>query len=232
MASEPDSAQNEPNPQPDDAPAETSLEDDPTPSQSQFDDLYYPLGFKGRVHLPHNRLSESLHLPEEVRLFDPRFLRSARSYLTQAALAALAMLAVLLFVDSLSDAALVAGLGASVLIIFLHPSNRSATARSLVGGHAIALIAGSAVAIIWFSAPLQASVGDIGIFFDVSLAVSLGVVILIMAITDTEHPPAAGTVLGTASQSWERQTTLIVISAVMLLAVIQRLLSPYLRDLI
>jgi CBS-domain-containing membrane protein len=232
LSSEPDPAKNEPVPQPENGPIEAGSEGDPTPPQSQIEDLYYPLGFKGRVSLPHNRLSHALHLPDEMRLFDPRFLRSARAYLIQAALAALAILAVLLFRDSLSDAALIAALGASVVIIFLHPSNRSATHRSLIGGHAVALIVGSIVAIIWFSAPVHDAVGDIGILFDVSLAASLGLVILIMAITDTEHPPGGGTLLGTASQPFTWEVTLTIIGAVLLLAAIQHVLSPYLRDLV
>ena len=188
-----------------------------------------PLDERGRLHLPHNRISKGLHLPGEVEIVDPRFPRYARSYLSQAALA---MLMVLVFVDSLSEAALAAGLGSSVLIVFLHPGNRSATSRSLIGGHAIALVIGSLASLVWFSPSLQSLAGGSGFFFDLSLALSLGLLILVMAVTDTEHPPAAGTVLGMASQSFAWDTTLIIIGAVLLLVVIQRLLRSYLKDLI
>ncbi len=76
----------------------------------------------GRLQILPHRLSRRLHLPEDVEVLDPRFFRYSHRYLLQSGLAALAMLAVLLFVDSLADAALVAGLGSSVLIVFLHPS--------------------------------------------------------------------------------------------------------------
>jgi hypothetical protein len=52
-----------------------------------------------------------------------------------------AMLAALLLVDSLSNAA---GLAASVVIIFINPYGRSAKLRAVVGGHGLALVLGSA----------------------------------------------------------------------------------------
>ena len=73
---------------------------------------------------------------------------------------------------------------------------------------------------------------DLSPLRDLSLAVSVGLLILGMAITDTEHPPAAGTVLGMATRPWDTQTFMIIIGAVLLLAVIQRLLRSHLRDLL
>ena len=73
---------------------------------------------------------------------------------------------------------------------------------------------------------------DLSLVRDLSLALSVGALILVMAVTDTEHPPAAGTVLGFSTRSWDPSTTAIIIAAVLLLALIKRLLSPYLRDLI
>ena len=53
-----------------------------------------------------------------------------------------------------------------------------------------------------------------------------------MAVTDTEHPPAAGTVLGMATRTWDPRITFIGMFAILLLAVVKRLLQKYLRDLI
>ena len=52
----------------------------------------------------------------ETKIIDKRFLKFLKYYLTQATLGAVAMLLVLILVDSLADAALAAGLGASVAI--------------------------------------------------------------------------------------------------------------------
>lgn len=142
------------------------------------------------------------------------------------------MLAILVFVDSLSDAALAAGLGASVLIVFIHPSSHAAQARSLIGGHGLAILVGSALSLVLFAAPVVDSLEDLGLVRDLSLALSVGVLILVMAVTDTEHPPAAGTVFGFSTRSWDPSTMAIIIAAVLMLALIKHLLNPYLRDLI
>ena len=186
----------------------------------------------GEFPLLPRRLAKSLRLPSRVRVIDPQFSQHFHRYLIQAGLAALGMLAILVFVDSLSDAALAAGLGASVLIVFIHPSSHAAQARSLIGGRGLAILVGSALALVLFAAPVADFLEDKILGRNLSLALSVGVLILVMAVTDTEHPPAAGTVLGFSTRSWDPSTTAIIIAAVLLLALIKRLLSPYLRDLI
>ena len=56
--------------------------------------------------------------------------------------------------------------------------------------------------------------------------------IVLMAITDTEHPPAAGTVLGMSTRVFDPSIFAIIIGAVIVLAVMKRILRRYLRDLI
>ena len=150
----------------------------------------------------------------------------------QAGLATLAMLAVLLFVDSLSQATLIAGLGSSVIILFVHPLSRAAGPRALIGGHGLALLFGSAFSVLLFASPVETFLDDLSLVRNLSLAVSVGLLLLAMAITDTEHAPAAGTVLGMGTRPWELDTTGIIIGAVVLLAVIKYLLRSQLRDLI
>jgi len=181
--------------------------------------------------LPH-RLSQRLHLPEEVEVVDPRFLGYSHHYLVQAVLATLAMLVILLFVDSIADAALAAGLGSSVVILFLHPSAPAARPRSLIGGHLLALAVGIGGSVLVFGSPAAATIAASRLFSDLSLASSVGVVILLMAVTNTEHPPAAGTVLGIAMQPLEPVRVVVFILAIVLLALIQLVLRPRIRDLI
>jgi len=54
---------------------------------------------------------------------------------------------------------------------------------------------------------------------------------LLMAITNSEHPPAAGTALGMASREFDILIFLSIIGAVALLAAIKLAIRPYLRDL-
>lgn len=191
------------------------------------------------------RLTHSLHLPQPDHIVAPEFSRSRRHYLAQAGLATVAMLAVLLLTDSLSDAALAAGLASSVIILFMHPSSRAATPRALVGGHMLALGVGSGLSLLFFSTdgvsvlehitlvekgmPIIEGVGLLRVL---PLAASVGILIVMMAVTDTEHPPAAGTVLGVASRAWDLHTTAVIIGAIVLLVCIKVVLHRYLRDLV
>lgn len=55
---------------------------------------------------------------------------------------------------------------------------------------------------------------------------------IIMAVTDTMHPPAAGMVLGMSTRVWDPSILAIIAGVVVHLAVIKRILRMYLRDLI
>ena len=178
------------------------------------------------------RLASGAHITVNRRIIDPRFRRSRRAYWVQAALATASMLAVLLLVDSFSDAAIAAGLASSVLIVFMHPSSHSATARSLIGGHVLGLLIGSVFSLLLFSGHFDFFPGEVTILRNIALAFSVGILIFLMAVSDTEHPPAAGTVLGIATKAWDPVTTSIIVGAVLLLAFIKYLLHRYLHDLI
>ncbi len=206
----------------------------PAEDEDNGGETHFGIDSEGKFHyLPHSlaqRLGISEDL-EDVKVVDPRFARYSHSYLAQAGLAVVAMLVILLFVNSLSDAALAAGLGSSLVILFVHPSSNAAKPRSLIGGHGFGLLAGVGALLIFLS-PIGEFIEQTRVLFDLTLAVSVGVLILIMAITDTEHPPAAGTVLGVAMQPWDPIRVAVIIGAVMLLALIKWLLQTRLRDLI
>ena len=60
---------------------------------------------------------------------------------------------------------------------------------------------------------------------------TLGAVILLMSITDTEHPPAAAAGLGFALQSLEFTLVMLFIAAVLTLAAGKIIFRAYIRDL-
>lgn len=186
----------------------------------------------GRLHVLPHRLSEQLHLPEDVEVVDPRFRRYWHSYLVQAILATVTMLFILLFVDSLADAALAAGLGSSVVILYVHPSASAARARSVIGGHTLALLVGMGFSLLFFQSSAGEFIAQNNFVFDLALATSVGLVILIMAVTNTEHPPAAATVLGMAIQPLDPLRTAVFIAAIILLALIHFVFKSRLQDLI
>ena len=162
---------------------------------------------------------------------DPGFVKFPWAFAFQAALATGVMLAILTFVHSLSSAAIAAGLASSVVGIFIGPSNQTARIRSVVGGHAAALVLGSLFSVLLFFEPVHVFLLDADLLRNLGYATAVGAAMLLMAITNTEHPPAAGTALGMASREFDILIFLSIIGAVFLLAVMKLAIRPYLRDL-
>ena len=162
---------------------------------------------------------------------DPGFVSAPLRFALQAGLATLVMLAILTFVDSLSTAAIAAGLASSVVGIFIAPSNSTARIRSVVGGHGVALLLGSLFSVVLFLGPIQEFLTQNELLLHLSLALAVGLSMLLMAITNSEHPPAAGTALGMASREFDLLIFFSIIGAVVLLAVMKLALRPQLRDL-
>ena len=186
----------------------------------------------GELQLMPRRVSRRFHLPLFVELYNVQFFQLKKRYLWQSALAALVMLLVLLLVDSVADAVLAAGLGSSAVIVFVHPNSSGAALRHLVGGHLLGLAVGVLSAFLLFHSGWVLLPADAYHWAaDVGAAITLGLVILLMSMTDTEHPPAAATGLGFALQSLNVTVIVLFATAVMVLAVSKVLLRRSLRDL-
>ena len=186
----------------------------------------------GELQLMPRRLSQRLHLPLFVELYNVQFFQLKKRYLWQSAIAALVMLLVLLLVDSVADAVLAAGLGSSAVIIFVHPNSSSAALRHLVGGHLIGLAVGMFSAFVLFHSGWVNVPPDVEHWAaDVGAAITLGLVILLMSVTDTEHPPGAATGLGFALQSLEPTLLLLFMVSVLALAASKVVFRRSLRDL-
>ncbi len=142
------------------------------------------------------------------------------------------MSAILLFVDSLSTAAIAAGLGSSVIGIFIDPSGATARVRAVVGGHTMALLVGSVFSFILFAGGIETFIADHSHFHAMVMALSVGMLILVMAVTDTEHPPAAGIGIGMSSREWAPEVFGAILAAAFLLGAIKLLLKRHLRDLL
>ena len=162
---------------------------------------------------------------------DPGFAGAPLRFAVQAVLATVVMLAILTFVNSLSTAAIAAGLASSVVGIFINPSNRTSRIRSVVGGHGVALVLGSIFTLILYLDPVETYLVDMEHLRNLSYAFTVGVAVLLMAITNTEHPPAAATAIGMASREFDIFVFFSIIGAVFVLAVIKLALRPHLRDL-
>jgi len=164
-----------------------------------------------------------------MHILDRNFRGNWRSYLVQSLLAVVALLVILYFLDVLTHAAIVAALGASAFIIFAMPRSVTAQPRNVIGGHIMGLIAGSICYFALLYPPLGLSVKSLYIL---AAALSVGLAILLMVITDTEHPPAAGTALGIVAYGWSLWTVLFVLIFAVALSLARFLLRPWLRELV
>jgi len=141
-------------------------------------------------------------LNEEVSpyLLDPKFRHRYEQCFLRAFLAFVAVAIILLFVESPSSAAIAAGLGSSVVGIFINPNGATARLRAMVGGHTMALLLGSVFSFILFAGSIETFTVDHSQFHALIMVLSVGFLFLVMAITDTDHPPAGGIAIGMASR--------------------------------
>jgi CBS-domain-containing membrane protein len=171
-------------------------------------------------------------MTHHVILFDKKFRTHPLRYIIQCALATGTILVVLIFLNVLNETAIITALGASAFITFVMPTQYSSDPRRLLGGYAVGLAVGFVFYLLSKSQietilPITNTL-TIVIFG----ALAVGVSIFLMAITNTEHAPAAGVTLGLVINTWDYLTILFIVMAILWLASIRYLLRGYLMDLI
>jgi CBS-domain-containing membrane protein len=165
--------------------------------------------------------SRGLHMKRSFNMMIEEFRAFWKHYVFQSLSATLAVFIVLYFL-SLQQAVIIASIGASAFIVFTMPDNVTAQPRNVIGGHLVGILYGFLLSLI----PHPALTLSILIY---SLAV--GFSIFTMVVTDTEHPPAAGTALGIAITGIRLDVSIAVILSIIMLSLIHRFFKPYLRDL-
>lgn len=165
-------------------------------------------------------------------IIDPKFSKNVGKYVFQCMLAMITILAVLLFLDVLTETAIIAALGSSAFVVFTMPHTYSSEPRRLLGGYFFGAIAGLisyyASSILVFNTLLFSSSVTIAVFGGLAVALA----IFLMVITNSEHAPAAGIALGLVLNKWSLLTVLFIFSAVLFMAAMRKLLKPYMMDLI
>jgi len=158
-------------------------------------------------------------------LLDRRFLRRPHQYLLQATLAAATLGALVAISDLLTNAAIATAIASSAFIIFMAPHSSLSGPRRVLGGHAIGLIVGMA------AFALAQNVFTTTLGRDLTAACAVGVGMLLMAGTDTEHPPAAGTVLGLVLADDAIDPALMIILAALALTLARQVFKRWMIDL-
>lgn len=164
-------------------------------------------------------------------IIDESFKKKPKSYIIQSLLAIAAVTVILAVVEVLTHAAIVAALGASTFIVFAMPHSITARPRRLIGGHVVGLAIGTLCYFAFFTGSLGRLIDGWPVVIWVIYALTIGLAIFLMAITNTEHPPAASTALGIVIHEFSYEVILFVLVCAVCLALVRRLLRRHLRDL-
>jgi len=167
-----------------------------------------------------------------IIIFDRKFRKNKLKYIFQCFLASLTILAVLIFLNVLEETALIAALGASAFIVFTMPTQYSSDPRRLIGGYIVGLTVGITFYLISGSDIGYNIVDSHTTTLVVFGAIAVGFAIFIMAVTNTEHAPAAGIALGLVINNWDYTTIIFIVLAILWLVCIKIILRKYLMDLI
>ncbi|MDA3792166.1 MAG: HPP family protein [Elusimicrobia bacterium] len=162
---------------------------------------------------------------------DKKFKKMPGRYLAQCLLVVILLIVILSFLDVINETALIASLGATAFTIFSMPSSYMSAPRTVIGGYAVGMLSG---VIFWYLSGRE--IISVTLPADyipaVFAAIAVGVSILVMVVTNTEHAPAAGIALGLVLNSWNGGTLLFTLAAAIVMSVTKEVLSDYLVDLL
>jgi len=165
-----------------------------------------------------------------MSFLDKKFRDNKGKYALQAFLGGVAVALALTFFDIVNQPAIIASFGASGVLAFTIPKRRISGPRHLIGGYIIGVMVGCTFHFMTIF-PLEPYI-LYKLEHLIAAAVAVGVTMFLMAITNTEHPPSGGIALGLVINDWTPKTVLLVLVGITLISLFQRLLRPYMMDLI
>ena len=77
-----------------------------------------------------------------MKIIDDKFKRNKLRYIIQCSVATISVFIVLLILDVISNAVVIASLGASSFIVFALPKTRSAAPKLMIGGYVVGTLSG------------------------------------------------------------------------------------------
>ena len=117
---------------------------------------------------------------------------------------------------------IVASIGATAFIVFSMPDSVTAKPRNVIGGHLLGLALGAACALIPQPDPIYSAI---------AYSIAVGLTMFAMVVSDTEHPPAAGTALGVAMSGYSTDAAIAVVTGAVVMSIAHHFLKPYLKYL-
>ncbi len=152
------------------------------------------------VHIPHPHLR-----PGETIwfLFDKNLKPRIKNPVFQCTLATLCLIIILLVQNALFSEAIVVSVASTAFSIFVFPDSIASTPRRVIGGQIVAILAGSLIFIILHLPSVESAAADAQLVQSIAAALAVGLGLLLMVATNTEHPPAAGVALGIVIDPWQ-----------------------------
>lgn len=159
---------------------------------------------------------------EELRIAKQHW----RNYVFQSLLATVSVFCVLIFLEQ-GEEIIIASLGATAFVVFALPDKVTAQPRNVIGGHIVGMLCG------WIGFMILHLFPNPDFFLTESAihALAVGLSMFIMVITNTEHPPAAGTALGIAIEGLTFHVVFSILLFSIAFTIIRLLLRKHLRDL-
>ena len=173
-----------------------------------------------------------LHAPHTPAAFEKSHIRGrVRPYIVQATLASLALLAILLIEQGVSDGIIVVTIASSTATVFVVPHSIAASSRRVVGGHVVSVLVGL---LLWGALNLVSGDANAAsnLQIDIFGAAAVGLSVLVMATTNTEHPPAAGTAFGIIVGGFSFTFIAFILTAAVILSLVRALLRDRLQNLL
>ena len=119
-----------------------------------------------------------------------------RNYLLQCGLATPSLFVILMFQDVVLRVSIVVVAAFTAFIIFVSHKGVAASPRKVIGGHVVGVVSGSVVSFVVAVLDLYPAAEGSSVALNIVAALSVGAGIFGMAVSETEHPPEAGTALG------------------------------------
>ena len=159
-----------------------------------------------------------------MRWMDSKYRQHRSNYILQSLMAMAVLFVLSMTIDVFLQTTVLASMGATLFLVFTMPHTKRSNARYLIGGYAVGFAVGQLCSMFFYS--------DLLYMESLIISLAVGLAILIMVITDTEHPPAAGVAMGTALNGTDLETVIVVFACLVFIITVKRLLRKYLIDLI
>jgi CBS-domain-containing membrane protein len=167
-----------------------------------------------------------------ITVFDKKFKQNKKQFLLQSLFATISIFIILLLLDTVSNAAVIAALGASSFTAFAMPFSKTSEPRQFIGGYLVGIIVGSACYFLsilpfWQDIPFVLRYSNV-----IFCSIAIGLAVFLMVVTNTEHPPATGMALGLILNKCEVKSIVVVFFGVLCLVFLITILKPHLKNLV